>query len=146
MKKVKNYIKTNPLLDLFVSRDISLKLKEIGFNLPCFGIYKYKQIDIYPYSLNEYIIESGLDNYCTAPTYEQVVDWFVNEFGIYIYVATKIKEDGSNETWFIPNGRYIPTKKKNGFEIDPIIYTCKKTKKEAYEFAFKYVIDNIINK
>lgn len=62
----------------FVSYDQALKLKELGFDEPCFGYYN---------NLGNYVEDYGKTNsncnklgmygkYCTAPLYSQIFRWF----------------------------------------------------------------------
>ena len=83
---------------LFVSYELALKLKEKGFDEPCFAHYQnskgfipqrailasssmlyYQQENINP--SNQY----G-DQFCTAPLYQQVVDWFREKHDIVVQI------------------------------------------------------------
>lgn len=105
------------LKDIFVSYEIALKLKEIGFNEPCIAIYNQrKEIEI---GLNEVVKQvnfvsqdlllvsdfNGINShhissspFCSASTYEQVFKWFgekridsslFTEDGYYYYRSSK---------------------------------------------------------
>lgn len=82
--------------------------------------------------------------FTSAPTIAQVVMWLYEKHGIWLYVGMKSKEDGTDEAWFIPNARYIPTKIKNGFEIDPIIYMCRKSPTEAYSAGIEHILKELL--
>jgi hypothetical protein len=64
----------------FVSYEIALKLKELGFDEPCFGkIYAdggSEQLS-YPYKNSDQI---GKVTSCSAPLYQQVFRWFREQF------------------------------------------------------------------
>lgn len=74
--------------DIFVSRNIALKLKANGFKESCFGYYSLKETPeenlnggiCLPTSWNE-----GY-TYLAKPMYQQVIDWFEREYQKYIYV------------------------------------------------------------
>jgi len=81
--------KTN---ELFVTRDIALKLKVIGFDEPCFAFFtssgnlRYNLIlendnpKLYSNS------EINVLDYCSAPLWDQVIDWFIRIRNIHIEV------------------------------------------------------------
>ncbi len=91
---------------LFVPYDIAKKLKQNGFQEPCFGdyfkfqdndkpflVYDEDRFKIIPDNPNELITETP------APIYQQVIDWFQSKHNIYI----------QSEAW---NNSFIPTIKK----------------------------------
>lgn len=83
---------------LFVSYEIALKVKELGFIEPCFG--EYRQWD----GCNPYLHIEGFNNSkgrftveCSAPLYQQVIDWFREKHNILI---TVIPDKENNKTCF----------------------------------------------
>lgn len=69
----------------FVSYEIALRLKELGFNESCFGYYN---------NMGNYLEDSGKANhncnkpgmngrYCTAPLRQQVFKWFRDNNSLY---------------------------------------------------------------
>ena len=79
----------------FVPKELSLKLKDIGFNEACFAYYveEHNNVKIFsePWSsnlTNTYDYFVGSDNFipwsCTAPTINQVLRWFEKEHGMYV--------------------------------------------------------------
>lgn len=87
--------------DFFALYDLAKELKEIGFNEPCLGVFDYDNDDGYlpkdiltlvggistkegatylPDDIRNSLIGSDI----SAPTYDQVVDWFEQTHGIYI--------------------------------------------------------------
>lgn len=67
------------LKDIFVSHDIAVQLKEIGFDDLCIAYFNSTStVPEYPYryvkDYNKNSTESK--NFITAPTYEQVFKWF----------------------------------------------------------------------
>ena len=93
--------------NLFVPYEIALELKAKGFNEECFAYWAFanNKKDLY------YIIpyEMGSSNNdpckgdCTAPTHQQVIDWFREEHNIEIFInsnllsSTPIKGHITNE-------------------------------------------------
>jgi hypothetical protein len=73
----------------FVSYEIALKLKELGFDEPCFGIYYNKTKEfILGKIVNEYTLE--VRTWC--PLYQQVFRWFREKHNWqFIIQATKDK-------------------------------------------------------
>lgn len=72
------------LKDLFVPYEIAKKLKEVGFNKPCFSCYSGEEIRLIRvgYSWCENITDFEV----YAPTYEQVKLWFMEKHLIFITV------------------------------------------------------------
>ncbi len=73
------------LTELFVPYELALKAKDRGFDEPCFGYYN-PQKELNPNSFNSKQKEITLRNGqgCTAPLYQQLVDWFDVEHNIQI--------------------------------------------------------------
>lgn len=80
----------------------------------------------------------------TFPTIADVVMWIYEKHRIWIWVGCRELEDSTNRTIFIPQGRTIPSTKKDGFVVDIIPYTPKGSPTEAYEAAFEYTLNNLI--
>ena len=77
----------------FVPYELAVKLKELGFNEPCFGYYKpskefnYLNWEIFkdlPYLAKN----SEWQDLCAAPTYSQVFKWFREKHQIFPEVLT----------------------------------------------------------
>ena len=78
----------------FVTYEIALKLKELGFDEKCFAIY-----DAYQDNRLVYLCEDGrnhsgtiktnasMDFSCLAPLWQQVIDWFIEEHNIFIEIT-----------------------------------------------------------
>ena len=100
----------------FVTEDIAKQLQIKGFNEPCIAKYtKFnlsdKKVDIYPQSQNFFKgpgfnvcsnsdypggVIDGIPKF-TAPSYQQVIDWFVEKHDIEIY--TKRIGQGEDAEW-----------------------------------------------
>jgi hypothetical protein len=71
---------------LFIPYNLALIAKEKGFNDPVFSVYyngEYHEHGIQ----NEFLIQK---NECSAPLYQQMVDWMREKHGIYIVIMPKI--------------------------------------------------------
>ena len=70
----------------FTTYEIALKLKELGFNEECLGIYYYDG------SFKKYILEyKDTEEYLvciSAPLWQQVIDWFREEHNIHLAVTS----------------------------------------------------------
>ncbi len=73
-------------LDIFVSYELSLQLKEKGFDWSCLGYYrqnnKSEKFDLIQSHTNSFY--EGENRMCLAPTHQQVIDWLRNEHNIHI--------------------------------------------------------------
>jgi hypothetical protein len=72
----------------FVTYEIALKLKEKGFNKPC--LYPYVDTGSIDNSYVNFIdwnlkYENTV-GYCSAPLWQQVIDWFEKTYEIYISI------------------------------------------------------------
>lgn len=79
------------LEELFVKYKIALKLKQLGFDEPCFAWYEVSELLKNGYRLREmpeWLFEinhqSVKGNDILAPTYQQATDWFLSKHNIYI--------------------------------------------------------------
>jgi hypothetical protein len=74
------------LNNLFVPSEIATKLKEIGFNEPCFGYLDNNDKFKFFADLKNCNTNSEFGFYPTVPTYEQVKLWFMENHLIFITV------------------------------------------------------------
>ena len=143
----------------FVNKQLALKLKEKGFDKPCFGWYhittppgafegrlqlneSHRMGLNYQHLLSRHINEySPNPNLVNAPTIEQVLEWLREEKKIYVGIAYMPKI-GDNTDFYYPTiqkiGDFEPT--HFGDNDDEIF--------NSYEYAaiagIEYVIDNLI--
>ena len=77
-----------------VTYDVAFALRQKGFNEPCLGYYMQGH-DFCYFSPPDYTYkDTTLTKWCIAPLWQQVIDWFMNQHGIYIEVAkTRFKDD-----------------------------------------------------
>jgi hypothetical protein len=65
----------------FVTYEIALKLKELGFDEECLGYFHSKELSLYPTQFHPYHLGKNSEEIlyntdCTAPLWQQVIDWF----------------------------------------------------------------------
>ncbi len=79
---------------LFVSKDITIALKNIGFDEPCLATYRGNDIQPCGQLQNEFTYlkiakDASEGNYwLPVPMYQQVIDWFRNAHEITISITT----------------------------------------------------------
>jgi len=126
----------------FVSYEIALKLKELGFNEPCFD--NYNSIgELWQMRLNK---QSTVDMACLAPLYQQVFRWFRKQFNWQSSIeATKDQLDhelGYNYwIWNSETGEEYHTMPKNR----PFGGWCFTTFEQAQIECIKELISTIKN-
>jgi hypothetical protein len=80
----------------FIPYEQALALKELGFDEPCFGYYKYEELLIQGQSKNS---DHGFS--ISAPLYQQAFRWFREKYGFNIsltndgYIALDMKKSQS---------------------------------------------------
>ena len=87
----------------FVTYEIALKLKELGFNEECFGFFTYlgelRRYTNHDGDLNTFQtvknnqIKMG-DEWCCAPLWQQVIDWFIVKYNLYLSIFPYYNESG----------------------------------------------------
>ena len=71
-----------------ISNELAIKMRDVGFNDPCFSKYVNDEIKLCPFGLaetNSYLINKPYN--ISAPTYEQVKIWFMENKLIFINVS-----------------------------------------------------------
>lgn len=103
---------------LFVSHENAIKLEEIGFNDPCFGFYsssgKLKRHFPTEGTFDEFDAllsntDINVDGYVTAPTHQQVTDWFRNNHNLFVelyLVVDKLPQSGKIYSYIITDLKY----------------------------------------
>ena len=122
--------------DLFVPYNIALLAKEKGFNEPCLAMYNHSNVVSNP-SLNVvkndwfFEIESDKDR-CSAPLYQQLIEWFKSNYGITIFQIPLEGDDYNPVTWC-----YCAhdLKKSGEFSYEPL----KVNLDESLSLAFKLI-------
>lgn len=126
--------------ELFIINRISLKLKKLGFNEPCFSYYENEEFSDTPreddikyqgdYKFDRHTNSYSSENECSAPTWEQGFNWFRKKYNLNGVITPDTFNDGLWE-WKIDS---IDKK----IVLDPILQSnywirkgCFKTYEEA---------------
>lgn len=146
--------------DQFVTYELAKKLKELGFNEPCFKYYGISSKALFDMAKgketvnNEQFKNDPEDVWCSAPLWQQAIDW-LRAKGIHItiqpIIGAKIKSTGSTflknsiDADFIVTNEWeisfenckpnTPEKTFNGF--------CKSTYEQAREAAILKTLELI---
>jgi hypothetical protein len=68
----------------FIPYEQALALKELGFDEPCLGLFKFDNLSLeYPYLTNTGLINSNLEKYCSAPLYQQAFRFFREKYNLF---------------------------------------------------------------
>ena len=85
----------------FVTYEIALSIKELGFDEPCFAYFRETEFH-FAININDRIISrlfvsrssSDLSNVdCIAPLWQQVIDWFREKYKLYVNIEPKITKE-----------------------------------------------------
>ena len=90
----------------FVTFEIALKLKELGFNFPCFSAYTENGnlMDIGDYADYDEIGKLDGHSYsisCLSPLWQQVIDWFREKFKYHIEIQSPDYQNENDFYWTI---------------------------------------------
>lgn len=148
----------------FVSKDLAIKLKEKGFDKPCFGWYYIKTptgategelvLNRYSYrggtykeTLERHIISYITQNVVDAPTIEQVLEWLRENCGLHIVMLCSRDYD------IDADGRVLGSWVYWWYEIyahlsADLIYQEEEKEYETYDEAIldgiEYVVEHLI--
>ena len=116
----------------FVTYEIALKLKELGFSVPCFSDYTENGnlMDIGDYSNDDKIGELDGHSYyisCLSPLWQQAIDWCDSKG---LLVGT-----------IVVDNLYKSTINKINYETE-LFHSRNESIKRAIEFAISYLQDN----
>ena len=80
----------------FVPYELALKMKQLGFDEPCFGYWyteqeEYKKIDIQLATID---FLEGEEDYILALTWQQAFRWFREKYNIHSFIIPLIDEVG----------------------------------------------------
>lgn len=135
--------------DNFVSNKIALVLRKLGFNEDCLAIYRNAIDDLYVTLISDGIQINGTQSsklycntnnviYCTAPLYQQVVDWFREEHNLIIAVDHEV-----TMKWFAHVISKAET--QDDYELEDFIHVCShEFDFDTYEEARDWAIDTAI--
>lgn len=89
------------MTEQFVTYDIAVKLKEIGFDQPCIAGYQCKVPTLFseiPHTLVGNIHKNSDGRFTCAPIWQQVIDWFWDKYKFDI--STKFGYGWEFEIWY----------------------------------------------
>lgn len=118
----------------YVTFDQSKKLKIKGFNEECSSLYN-EQGEPSSTKMGMNGLPNNYTGFYAKPEQWQVVEWLLEEYGIYISVDM-LHDEGETGFWY-----YIRQKKDDDEAV------CSKeypSPQEAYSAAFDYVLNNLI--
>jgi hypothetical protein len=98
----------------FVTYDIAVDLKELGFDKECFGYFIIENKELIPENWSQHPNKSTWT--INAPLWQQAFDWFREEHGIEVQQLTTggYNDIPKSYSFNVPNC-YIPT--NNGFIV-----------------------------
>ncbi len=150
--------------DLFVPYKIACKLRELGFNEPCFGFYhekcyenkkancsgKFQNMCGWVLGRENTDDLSSHDFLIVAPLYQQVIDWLEKKHRLWIYVVPY----GDGKSWSFSGVNNIDDKNmytRTDWEVrekyrDVKFSSRLKAVHTGFEEAFKIVENNKVNK
>jgi len=82
----------------FVPYELAMKLKELGFDEPCFGCFNH--LDKSEIWTNR-TYTNGLTENITAPTFSQAFRFFTEKYGLYHHIVPEFYTKGINFNWQI---------------------------------------------
>jgi hypothetical protein len=88
----------------FVPYEISIELKELGFDEPCFTYYKNDQLsDVLELVKNSEMenVNNEVDDYISAPTFSQAFRWFRETHNYYISVFRTYDGNWGIDLWLL---------------------------------------------
>ena len=140
----------------FVDKQLALKLKEKGFDRPCFGYYQEDEFNLNLTSIrllfggnvtDTMVLHQGENDIVDAPTIEQVLEWLREDCGLHIAMVCSRNYD------IDADGRELGSWVYWWYEIyahlsADLIYQEEEKEYDTYDEAIlegiEYVIDNLI--
>lgn len=136
----------------FITYDLAVKLKALGFDEPCMGVY-YGDVEDIQFTLNvretQYYAQKGYKNGVLAPLYQQAFRWFIDKHGLHIHMCPEFYKDGINYCWqilwYLPKDKWTDSNVHGGtmFYGDNHEYP---TKEEAENACIDKMIEIVKNK
>ena len=78
----------------FVTYEIALALKELGFDEPCLGLYYTENNNFLKTNYSHSNIVKSNDFIIDCPLWQQVIDWFREKYELHITITSQ-----SQESW-----------------------------------------------
>ena len=124
---------------LFLPYEISIKLKKLGFDESCFCWYNFYAVDILEHGYNRNSDGWLQGNHCSAPLYQQVLDWLRENHNIHIEIQTF----GDKETSLTYRYWLVNIQKSNRLDLALLECSDESTSKE-YTSYYEALNDGII--
>ena len=126
----------------FVSYEVALKLKELGFDEPCLCAYDKNEMLYHSHKTDKLftILNSNLSNQCSAPLYQQIFRWFREKHNLYAVIIPTITMYWTFKTMTVVEGivEVAPYNHVDGNDYP--------TYEEAEHEGIKYLISILKNK
>ena len=131
----------------FITYEIALKLKELGFDSSCFSAYTEngKLMDIGDYSNDDKVGELDGHSYyisCLSPLWQQVIDWFLSQYNIWIIVDTSLIKFYKNDE-LQPSKFQFVIEDLNNRDADYMFHSADE---ELFYFDYKHAREQAILK
>ena len=135
---------------LFVPYDLAVKLKEKGYDEPCFGRWEYfdiiNRLGVKLTQTNTSSQNTFSWQICSAPLYQQVIDWLDTK-GYNIKITPEYYTEGINWNWQV--FWYVPKEDWTDWVITDgtMMYGDNgeyNTRIEAMHASIEHILNNII--
>lgn len=128
----------------FIPYYLALKMKELGFDEPCFGNYVDPKILVIEVQQNQYK-QVTFKTHCLAPLWQQCFDWFESQYRLLAYIFPTPSRNTcivsihklNTDNIFLPLGQLITLETSNKEEYMPLVIEA--LIKEVYDFQNKTV-------
>lgn len=144
--------------ELFVPYALAIQLKEKGFQEPCLAYYQVSKLFSEGYKLNyiQYeednpLINNMLSKDISAPLYQQVIDWFRENYEIYIssfiQFQNKIEDECEEEIIYIYELMSLTKTRKEELSYHPYVEDSnyfENSKDQSYYGSLNEVIEEAL--
>ena|ERR1035437_146835 len=129
----------------FVSYNMALKIKELGFDEPCFGIWinRGTQVDVMYVAKQDDAWMAEQNEGILAPIWQQVLHWFREKHQIYIEVLTDCTTEHKfcfKISKFVGNTKDLSELEWDWIQHDNVNWSLYYTYEEALEESIKEAI------
>jgi hypothetical protein len=137
-----------PMEKEFVTYEIALELKSLGFNEPCWGYYDVDEGYSIGYAFCYSNRESQPEIGCSAPPHQQVFGWFEDNYSYFVDIKTDTTPneilgfDYTIKSWKFPPMYFDFFKDKREGNIAVIKKMIEMVKKEKQKEALIELMDN----
>jgi len=88
----------------FVTYELALKMKQLGFDEPCLGFYNKEDRPNLGYCTNSFQDDTTLEIKCTAPLYQQAFRWLLDKHYLYGIVLPTLTMNWTFKTMTVVEG------------------------------------------